>query len=108
MARPLRIQFAGAFYHVISRGNAKQAIFADDTDRLFFLANLMAVCERFDWWIWSYCLMGNHYHLLLETLTPISARGMRDVNGIYAQAFNRRHDRVGHLFQGRYYRPAGR
>jgi REP element-mobilizing transposase RayT len=102
MARPLRIEYAGAFYHVFSRGNNKQDIFADDTDRLFFLANLMAVCERLDWWVWSYCLMNNHYHLLLRTHRPNLSRGMRDVNGTYAQEFNRRHDRVGHLFQARY------
>lgn len=102
MARPIRIQFSGAFYHVISRGNAKQPIFADDNDRLLFLANLAAVSARLDWRIWSYCLMGNHYHVLLETADPTLSIGMRDVNGIYAQGFNRRHGRVGHLFQGRF------
>jgi REP element-mobilizing transposase RayT len=102
MARPIRIQFSGAFYHVISRGNAKQAIFADDKDRLLFLANLAAVSKRLGWRIWTYCLMGNHYHILLETADPTLSIGMRDVNGIYAQAFNRKYGRVGHLFQGRF------
>jgi REP element-mobilizing transposase RayT len=102
LARPQRIQFSGAFYHVIARGNGKQPIFLDDEDRLGFLATLLDVCERLDWWVWTYCLMGNHYHLLIQTLQPNLARGMRDVNGVYAQTFNRRHERVGHLFQGRY------
>ena len=91
MARPLRIQFAGAFYHVFARGNNKQPIFLVDVDRLKFLSGLMQVSERLDWWIWSYCLMDNHYHLLLETREPTLSRGMRDLNGAYSQYFNRRH-----------------
>ena len=102
MARPLRIQFAGAFYHVFARGNNKQPIFLVDVDRLKFLSGLMQVSERLDWWIWSYCLMDNHYHLLLETREPTLSRGMRDLNGAYSQYFNRRHQRVGHVFQGRF------
>ena len=102
MARPLRIEFPGAIYHVIARGNAREPIFVDDYDRRLFLAELGKTAERLDWWLWAYCLMGNHYHLVLETVQPTLARGMRDVNGNYSQAFNRRHDRVGHLFQGRY------
>jgi REP-associated tyrosine transposase len=102
MARPLRIEFAGAIYHVIARGNARAPIFIDDHDRRLFLFELGRVAERLDWWLWAYCLMGNHYHLVLETAQPTLARGMRDVNGNYSQGFNRRHDRVGHLFQGRY------
>jgi putative transposase len=102
MARPLRIEFPGAIYHVIARGNARAPIFVDDHDRRLFLAELGKTAERLDWWLWAYCLMGNHYHLVLETVQPTLARGMRDVNGNYSQAFNRRHDRVGHVFQGRY------
>jgi REP element-mobilizing transposase RayT len=102
MARPLRIEFPGAIYHVIARGNARATIFSDDHDRRLFLSELVKTAERLDWWLWAYCLMGNHYHLVLETVQPTLARGMRDVNGNYSQAFNRRHDRVGHVFQGRY------
>jgi putative transposase len=102
MARPLRIEFEGACYHVMARGNARQAIFLDDSDRGAFVDNLGRVAERLDWRVWAWCLMDNHYHLLLETLQPTLSRGMREVNGVYTQAFNRRHRRVGHLLQGRY------
>lgn len=102
MARPLRIEFAGALYHVMARGDARAKIFRDDTDRDAFLSGLARVCERFEWRVWAYCLMGNHYHLLVETGAPTLARGMRQLNGVYTQAFNRRHRRVGHVLQGRY------
>jgi len=103
MARPLRIQFAGALYHVTARGNARQDIFCDDLDRVRFLDTLWSTCELLDWDVWAYCLMGNHYHVLLQTLTPTLSRGMRNLNGHYSQWFNFRHQRVGHLLQGRYY-----
>lgn len=102
MARPLRIEFEGALYHLMARGNAQADIFLDDDDRQAFVNNLARICERFEWRVWSWCLMGNHYHLLAETLRPTLSRGMREVNGVYTQAFNRRHGRVGHLLQGRY------
>lgn len=102
MARPLRIQFPGAIYHVVSRGNAKQLIFLHDGDRRRFLEELWRTSELKNWLIWAYCLMNNHYHLVAETLEPTLAAGMRDLNGRYALEFNRRHGRVGHLFQGRY------
>lgn len=102
VSRPLRIEFAGALYHVMARGNARQAIVVDDHDRRAFLSNLARVSVRFQWRLWSYCLMDNHYHLLLETGQPTLSRGMREINGVYSQAFNRRHGRVGHLLQGRY------
>jgi putative transposase len=102
MSRPLRIEFSGALYHVMARGNAREDIFRNDTDRLHFLSCLGAVCERFDWQVWAYCLMDNHYRLLVETRRATLSRGMREVNGIYTQAFNRRHGRVGHVLQGRY------
>jgi putative transposase len=102
MARPLRPQFPGAFYHVIARGNARAAVFVDDIDRRDFLWRLAEVATRLRWQVLGYCLMLNHYHLALHTPEPTLVRGMRDVNGIYAQTFNRRHGRVGHLFQGRY------
>ena len=102
MSRPLRIEFPGALYHVMARGNAREPIFHIDADREAFCAGLDRVCERFEWRLWAYCLMDNHYHLLVETLKPNLSRGMREVNGVYTQAFNRRHDRVGHVLQGRY------
>ena len=102
MARPLRIEYAGALHHVMARGNARAKVFADDDDREAFLAEFARVCERFDWVVWAYCLMGNHYHLLVETRRPTLSRGMRELNGIYTQRFNRRHRRVGPVFQGRY------
>ena len=102
MARPLRIEFPGAVYHVTSRGNAKQAIFIDDGDRGRFLDVLSMVVERFHWVCHAYCLMENHYHLLIETPSGNLSRGMRELNGVYTQGFNQRYRRVGHLFQGRY------
>ena len=102
MARQLRIQFPGAMYHAMARGNARQIIFIDDDDRRLFLEELWKVCEHHHWLVWAYCLMPNHYHLLLETLTPTLSVGMRDLNGTYGQELNRRHARVGHVFQGRF------
>ena len=102
MARPLRIEYPGAVYHITSRGNAYQDIFLDDPDREKFLDVLDQAVERFNWLCHAYCLMTNHYHLLIETVDPTLSRGMRQLNGVYTQAFNRRHERVGHLFQGRY------
>lgn len=102
MARPLRLQYPGAVYHLTSRGNARQKIFWDDTDRETFLQTLGQVISRYGWLCHAYCLMDNHYHLLIETPKPNLARGMRQLNGIYTQAVNRCHGRVGHLFQGRY------
>ena len=102
MARPLRIEYPGAVYHVTSRGNAQQPIFADDRDRLAFLERLRTVVEQYHWLCHAWCLMDNHYHLLIETPEGNLARGMRALNGGYTQYHNRRHERVGHLFQGRY------
>jgi REP element-mobilizing transposase RayT len=102
MARPLRIEFPGAVYHVTSRGNARAAIYADDTDRQTFLALLTQVVQRYHWLCHAYCLMDNHYHLVLETPEGNLAPGMRQVNGLYTQGYNRRHGRVGHVLQGRY------
>ncbi len=102
MARPLRIEFPGAIYHVTSRGNARQAIFIDDEGRGIFLDILSMVVERFKWVCHTYCLMENHYHLLIETPDGNLSRGMRELNGVYTQGFNQRYGRVGHLFQGRY------
>ena len=102
MSRPQRIEFAGACYHVMARGNARERIYLDDEDRQRFLDGLSRVCDRFGWILWAYCLMDNHYHLLVETEQPTLSRGMREVNGGYSQRFNRRHGRVGHVLQGRY------
>ena len=102
MARPLRIEFPGAIYHVTSRGNAQQAIFEDDGDRRQLCAVLGGAVERHGWLCHAYCLMDNHYHLMIETPDGNLARGMGRLNGLYTQRFNRRHGRVGHLFQGRY------
>jgi putative transposase len=102
MARPLRIEFPGAVYHVTSRGNARAPIFLGDADQHLFLDTLGAVVEQHGWLCRAYCLMTNHYHLLLETPGANLSRGMRELNGVYAQCFNRRNNRVGHVFQGRF------
>lgn len=102
MARPLRIQFENALYHVTSRGNEKALIYTDDQDRFIFIEHLARVVEQYDWILYAYCLMGNHYHLLVRTPKANLSRGMRQLNGVYAQRFNARHERIGHLFQGRF------
>ena len=102
MARPLRLEFPGAIYHLTNRGNARQKIFFSDSDRQLFLDTLSHVVSRYRWICHAYCLMANHYHLLIETPKANLSIGMRQLNGIYTQAFNRRHRRVGHLFQGRF------
>lgn len=102
MTRPLRLQFPGAIYHVMARGNARQLIFLDDDDRRRFLKMLSDVSLRLHWRLVAFCLMDNHYHCCVETRESTLARGMGDLNSMYAQSFNRRHDRCGHLFQGRY------
>lgn len=102
MARQLRLEFTGAIYHVTARGNARAAIFIDDEDRNSFLAVLAECIARFGWLCHAYCLMDNHYHLLIETPDANLSAGMRQLNGVYTQRFNRRHGRIGHVFQGRF------
>lgn len=102
MARPLRIEYPGAVYHVTSRGNEKKPVFKDDHDRENFLNALQHVNKRYNWICHAYCLMTNHYHLLIETPEGNLSLGMRQLNGVYTQLFNRYHGRTGHLFQGRY------
>lgn len=102
MSRPLRIEFPGATYHVTARGDRREAIFVDDTDRAGLLDVLALGLQRFDAVALAYCLMGNHYHFVLRTRQANLSRLMRHVNGVYTQRFNRRHGKVGHLFQGRF------
>jgi putative transposase len=102
MARPLRIEYPGAVYHVTSRGNEKKAIYKDDRDRETFLSTLSRVNERYHWLCHAYCLMDNHFHLVIETPDGNLSMGMRQLNGVYTQSLNKRHRRTGHLFQGRY------
>jgi len=102
MARPLRIEFSGAIYHVTARGNALQDIYWDDEDRIMFLDLLATACGRFQWSCHAYCLMTNHYHLLIETPSANLSKGMKYINGTYTQAFNRHHLQGGHVFQGRF------
>ncbi|PTN38240.1 transposase [Desulfonatronum sp. SC1] len=102
MARPLRIEFPGALYHVTARGNARSEIFLGDDDRWLFLSILADLVERYNWICHGYCLMGNHYHLLIETPDGNLSQGMRQLNGIYTQKLNRNHARTGHVFQGRF------
>ncbi len=102
MSRPLRIEFEDAIYHVTSRGDRREPIFVDDDDRERLLAVVAQAVERFDAQVLAYCLMGNHYHFVLHTRRANLSRLMRHVNGVYTQDFNRRHGKVGHLFQGRF------
>jgi putative transposase len=102
MVRPLRIEYPGAVYHITSRGDRREPIAKDDLDRATFLSILAQAFDRFDAHAWAYCLMGNHYHLVIRTRQANLSRLMRHVNGVYTQSFNRRHNLSGHLFQGRY------
>ena len=102
MTRPLRMQYAGAWYHVTSRGQERQAIFSDDQDRVHFLKLLETTVERYRVRIHAYVLMTNHYHLIMETPGANLSRAMQWLNVSYGVWFNRRHGRVGHLMQGRF------
>jgi len=102
MARPLRIEYPGAFYHVTSRGNEQKDVFKSRGDREKFLAYLSSSSERYGAVIHAYCLMSNHYHLLLETPEGNLSEVMRHINGAYTTYFNVKRKRAGHLFQGRY------
>lgn len=103
VARPLRIQFPGGLYHVTARGNGRLPIFVDDVDCRRFLSVLGGVVARYRLVCHAYCLMGNHYHALLETPDSNLSRAMRQLNGVYAQCFNRRHERSGHVLEGRFH-----
>ena len=102
MARPLRIEYPGAYYHITSRGNEKKDIFKNQYDRKKFLSYLDSATQRYSAMIHVYCLMNNHYHLLMETPLGNLSQIMRHINGAYTSYFNKKHQRAGHLFQGRY------
>jgi REP element-mobilizing transposase RayT len=102
MTRPLRLEFPGALYHVTSRGDHREAIYREAEDRKAWLDTIALVCKRFNFVVHAFCQMTNHYHLLVETVEGNLSQGMRQLNGLYTQNFNRRHHLVGHLFQGRY------
>ena len=102
MSRPLRIEYPGALYHVTARGNARRDIVEDDHDRQAFVDLLAETVLTRRWRLYAYCLMDNHYHLLVETPEPNLSRGMRQLNGVFTQRMNRRHGRSGHVFQGRF------
>jgi REP element-mobilizing transposase RayT len=105
MSRQPRAEVESGIYHVLARGNRKQDTFLDDADRLRYLRILEVVVGRMEWMCMSYCLMGNHVHLLIETRLPNLGAGMHCLQGKYAQYFNRRHGFVGHLFQDRFKSP---
>jgi REP-associated tyrosine transposase len=102
VSRPLRILAENALYHVVARGNDKMPIYRDDVDRIRYLAILETVIERYSVECHAYCLMSNHYHLVLRTLKANLSSAIQYLNGVYAQWWNRRHDRVGHVLQGRF------
>jgi len=102
MARPLRLELAGGLYHVTSRGDRRENIYDNDDDREKWLEILGNTCRRFNWRCHAYCLMDNHYHIVIETAEANLSKGMRQLNGVYTQYYNRQHGRVGHVFQGRY------
>lgn len=102
MVRALRIQYPGAWYHLLSRGNARQQVFLGDSDYHRFLDLLGETCVRFEWNCSAHCLMPNHYHLLVRTEHANLSLGMRHLNGVFTQRYNKSHRRVGHVFQGRF------
>jgi putative transposase len=102
MARKLRVEYPGAIYHVMNRGDRREPIFQDDLDRCRFLETLAEACAKTDWQVHAYCLMGNHFHLVVETPNANLVAGMKWCLGTYTSRFNRRHKLFGHLFSGRY------
>ena len=102
MARKIRLEYEGAVYHVMNRGDRREAIFKDDKDRLLFLETLGQACLKTDWQVHAWCLMSNHFHLVLETPKGNLVAGMKWLLGTYTGRFNRRHKLYGHLFSGRY------
>ena len=102
MARPLRLEFPGALYHVTCRGNRRERIFRDRADRLAWLVETERMCRRFHFIVHAFCQMTTHYHMLIETPEGNLGQGMRQLNSAYSQYYNRRHGLVGHVMQGRY------
>src|SRR5438105_9932740 len=102
MARKPRVQYEGAVYHVMSRGNRNGDIFLEEKDRQMFLATLCEACQKTGWQVHAYCLMQNHFHLVAETPRPNLVEGMKWLLATYTMRFNRRHKVTGHLFAGRY------
>src|ERR1041385_7372492 len=102
MPRKLRIEYPGAIYHVMNRGDHREDIFKDDSDRERFILTLGEACQKTDWQVHAYCLMRNHFHLVLETPRANLVAGMQWFLGTYTARFNRRHKYCGHLFSGRY------
>ena len=102
MPRQLRIEYHGVIYHVMNRGDRREAIFKDDADRERFLATLGEACLKTGWQVQAYCLMANHFHLVVETPQANLVPGMKWFLGTYTSRFNRRHELFGHLFSGRY------
>src|SRR2546425_3895372 len=102
MARKLRVQYPGAIYHVMNRGDRREPIFKDDADRFRCLETLGECCAKTNWQVHAYCLMSNHFHLVLETPKANLVAGMKWFLGTYTSRFNRRHKLFGHLFSGRY------
>jgi putative transposase len=103
MPRPIRPKLAGGIHHVTSRGNDRQSVFRDDADRTRYMGGLRDVVNRYGWRCLTYCLLDNHVHLLVMTPEPTLGVGMQRLNGRYAQRFNARHGRSGHVWQGRYH-----
>src|ERR1035438_7001666 len=102
MARKLRIQYPWAIYRVMNRGDRREAIFEDDEDRQRFLQTLTEACEKTGWQVHAYCLMRNHFHLVIETPQPNLVAGMKWLLGTYTSRYHRRHKEFGHLFSGQY------
>src|SRR6185437_4163044 len=102
MARKLRVEYPGAIYHVMNRGDRREPIFRDDDDRRIFMETLAQACQKTGWQAHAWCLMHNHLHLVIETPKPNLVAGMKWFLGTYTGRFNRRHKLFGHLFAGRY------
>ena len=102
MARPIRIEFPGAVYHIFTRGNRQEDIFLDDKDRVLFLKLLSSTVDRLNWVCHAYCLMSNHDHLLIKTPEGLLSKGMQYLNSNYSRKFNRKYELRGHLFEKRY------
>src|SRR6185503_8507483 len=102
MPRKLRVEYEGAVYHVMNRGDRREPIFKDDVDRELFLRTLGECCTKTDWMVHALCLMGNHFHLVMETPKANLVAGMKWLLGTYTRRFNRRHKLFGHVFSGRY------